>query len=299
MISNLLSLFFSFPALAASPVVGSTPDVAWLMKRIGGKEVEVRALATGTTNYHFAEARPDYVLRVSRARLLCRVGAELEDAWLDKVVEKAANRRVMPGAPGDCSLHRTVTIEEKPTGPVDRSMVDVHAAGNNHFWLSPLRMIEAAKEVEERLGAVFPEKAEIFATNRAKLEKELKVLHSRLKSRLSPLEGKSFLQYHKDFYYFLVDYGLSSADSIEEIPGVSPSAARLGQISLRAKRDKVALALASEHDPRSQLEKFREISGVPYLQLPTSLSSPGDADAFARWQESMVDRILKAAHAGG
>jgi zinc/manganese transport system substrate-binding protein len=256
--------------------------------------VEVKSLAKSGDNYHFLDARPDFILAIARADLLCRVGAELEIGWLPKALERAANSKVMAGGAGDCDLSRAVELLEKPNGPLNRSMGDVHAGGNPHFWLSPLAMAAAAGEVETRLAAVAPEKAADFARNRAALVAELRALASELKEKLKPVAGRGIYQYHKDFAYFADAYGLRLLGSIEEIPGVSPSAARLGQVSLAAKSAGSPFALASDHDPRATLAKFTELSSVPVVSVPTALVNPAEAGAYRKWQETIVAAILAA-----
>lgn len=291
MISSLL-LLFTPAAFAALNIVASTPDVAWLVQRVAGDKAKVQVLASPGASYHNVEARPDFALKVARADVLCRIGLELEDPWLNKVVEKAANAKVMSGAAGDCVLGRKVNVGQKPTGPIDRSMGDVHPSGNPHFWLSPVAMAEASEEVEARLTQADPAGAATYAANRAAVEKELLALEKSLKEKLKPAAGRAFFEYHKDFFYFFRDYGLKSLGSIEEIPGVAPSAARLGTVARTAKAEKAALALAAKHDPSAQLEKFRELSGVPFVQVPTSVPAPADAGSYAAWQEELVKAIL-------
>lgn len=276
-------------------VVTSTTDIAWLVQRVGGKNIEVKALARPGDDYHFLDARPDYILAVSRADMVCRIGADLEIGWIPKILERAANSKVMAGESGDCDLSRSVTILEKPNKPVDRSMGDVHSSGNPHYWLSPLEMAKAAAEIEARLTAIEPGKSAEFSANRAQVEEELKALYRKIKEKLKPLAGKSVIEYHKDFYYFIQVYGLKPTGSIEEIPGVSPSAARLGKVAVDAKRNGLSLALASEHSPKATLDKFKELSGVPIAVLPTSLKDPSLPEAYSAWQTELADKILKAA----
>jgi len=285
---------FSSETMAAIRVVATTPDIAWLVKRIGGNEVDVKALARASDDYHFLDARPDFILAVNRADIVCRVGADLEIGWLPKILEKAANRKVMAGGAGDCDLSRSISVQDKPKGPVDRSMGDVHAAGNPHFWLSPLEMGSSALEVEAKLASVAPGKAAEFAVNRAKVQEELKTLHAKIKERLKPLAGKTVVEYHKDFSYFCKDYGLKSMGSIEEIPGVSPSAARLGTVAMEARKSGVSLALATDHHPKNILEKFKELSGVKVAKVPSSLADPSASDAYEKWQNELADEVLKA-----
>lgn len=288
-----LFLLYSHASFASIRAVATTTDVAWLLYRIGGEHVEVKTLARSGDNYHYLDARPDFILAVNRADIVCRVGADLEIGWMPKILQRAANKKVMSGSNGDCELSRSISLNDKPKGAIDRSMGDVHAAGNPHFWLSPTEMANAAMEVESRLSAVSPGQKEEFSKNRATLVSELKALEANLKEKFKPLAGKLAYEYHKDFSYFFSAYGMKSGGSIEAIPGVSPSAARLAEVALRAKQNNAAFALAAEYHPKSTMAKFREISGVPVIFVPTSLSDPKDKDAYKKWQENMARLILE------
>jgi zinc/manganese transport system substrate-binding protein len=293
MIFKLLFLFSVLPAQAGVNAVATTPDIAWLMRRIGGESISVKSLAKSQDDYHFLDARPDFVLSAARADILCKVGAELEIGWLPKILDRAANKKIMLGGSGDCDLSRSVELGQIPTKPLDRSMGDAHGAGNPHFWLSPLQMAAASKEVEKRLALVQPNEAIKYKERRELLEKELLTLHARLKKKLEPLQKKKLLEYHKDFFYFLRDYQLESAGSVEETPGVAPSAAYLANLALE-KKGHVALVLGTNHSQKKLLEKFQELSGIPSLSLPGSLSNPENPNAYVEWQESIVEAILLA-----
>jgi zinc/manganese transport system substrate-binding protein len=290
MIFNFLIL--SALAFANIKAVATTNDVGWLLQRIGGNEVEVKVLAKPNENYHFIEARPDFILALSRASVFCQIGAELEIGWAPKLLEKAANPKILAGSNGSCNLASKIKLLDKPTAPIDRSMGDVHGSGNPHFWLSPIEMVAAGEEVYETLSRINPEKTAFFEKNLQELKTELTALQKELTEKLKPLSNKKIYEYHKEFAYFANAYGLNIAGSIEEIPGVSPSASRLGKVGLEAKRVSSPIALASISSNKSILEKFAEISGSKFVALPTSVSSL-EKGAYSTWQRSLVDQILK------
>lgn len=290
----LAILFIESPAFAKIHAVATTNDIAWILYRIAGEDIDVKVLAKPGDNYHFIDARPDYILSVSRSDILCKIGAELEIGWLPKVIDRAANIKVMSGGSGDCDLSRAVNILEKPTSKVDRSMGDVHASGNPHFWLSPIEMAASSKEVLEKLISIDPTKTAIFKKNRENLVADLIKFHKKMKDEIKDFSSRKVIEYHKNFVYFLNAYGFSSIGSIEEISGVSPSAARLGKIALEAKKNEVQFAFATDHDPKNILKRFSELSGIPVHIFPVSLFDPKDPMAYQKWQESIFSKIMKA-----
>ena len=126
-------LFLSSIALAKIKVVATLPDVAEVVRAIGGTEVDVNTLLSGSEDPHYADARPDYILKVSRADVVCAIGLDLEIGWLPKVLDKSGNAKVQSGGTGFCELGHTVKPLEVPTGVIDRSLGDVHPHGNPHF----------------------------------------------------------------------------------------------------------------------------------------------------------------------
>jgi zinc/manganese transport system substrate-binding protein len=280
------------PADAAIKVVATTPDVAWIFRAIGGDAVEAESLLRGTENPHFADARPDFIVKVAKAQIVGAVGLDLEVGWLPKVLARSGNATVQPGGKGYCELGRTVSVLERPVGAVDRSMGDVHPAGNPHFTLSPEALVEAGLAARDALVAADPAQAERFKSGYAAYAKTLRELHARLKARLAAAvpAGTVVQEYHREFAYFLAAFDLKSAGSIEEKPGVPPSAARLAQAAASAKAAGAKLVVASTHDPARTLDRYRELAGVPVLVLPTLSRS----DADPRDPPALLTQLIEA-----
>ncbi len=57
------------------------------------------------------------------------------------------------------------------------------------------------------------------------------------------------VEYHKEFTYFFDAYGINSLGSIEEKPGIPPSAGRIAEVASTAKAAGVRLAIAGEYAP--------------------------------------------------
>jgi len=267
-------LFFSSVTLAKIKVVTTLPDIAEMVQTIGGDNVEVQSLLRGSEDAHYAEARPDYILKVNRADVVCSMGLDLEIGWLPKVLSKSGNAKVQDGGVGSCVLGKSVKPLDIPVGVVDRSLGDVHPHGNPHFNLSPEKLSEAGAEIVRVLSAAEPGKSSEFEKNYDAFKKKMNELQARL---AKTVKKEKVMEYHKEFTYFFNAYGLESLGSLEEKPGMPPSAARIAQVAKMAKDSKVAVLFATPSAPHKVLERFHELSGVPVVIVPSHVQTTGDS----------------------
>jgi ABC-type metal ion transport system, periplasmic component/surface adhesin len=269
-------------------VVTTLPDVAEIVRDIGADSVEVNSLLKGTEDPHYAEARPDLILKVNRADIVCSMGLDLEIGWLPKVLEKSGNAKVQTGGTGDCVLGRTVKAIDIPTGVIDRSLGDVHPHGNPHFILSPLKDAEAADEVLRVLSQVLPAQKAEFEKRTTNFKARMKALYEKNQAlaKKTPV-----MEYHKEFSYFFNAYGIQSLGSIEEKPGMPPSAARIAQVAKLAKEKGVKVVFATPSAPHKVLEKFQEISGIPVKVIPSYVQTSGDAQSIEALQKKLIDSL--------
>src|SRR5256885_5928165 len=163
-----LVLFASAADAKQLNVVATLPDFASLAQEIGGNKITATALAKGTEDPHFVDARPSFVRVLNKADLLIEGGAELEIGWLPPLVAGARNRAILTGAPGHLTLAQYIRLLEVPTTPVDRSMGDVHPIGNPHFNLDPLNGKPMSAAIADKLSALAPGNAAFFRANQEK-----------------------------------------------------------------------------------------------------------------------------------
>src|SRR3954468_17742647 len=126
-------VLLTFTAQAKLNVVATLPDFGAIAEEIGGDKIKVTTIARGTEDQHFVDARPSYVRVLNQADVLIEGGAELEVGWLPPLVSGARNSKILSDAPGHVILSRGIRLLEVPSGPVDRSMGDVHPLGNPHY----------------------------------------------------------------------------------------------------------------------------------------------------------------------
>src|SRR3954465_2135275 len=111
-------------------VVATIETFADLARSVGGDRVEVTSLSKGYTDPHFVEPKPSLVILLNRADLLVHVGLELETGCPPTLVLGARNEKIQPGQPGNLDASVGIPLLDVPPTKVDRSMGDIHPAGN-------------------------------------------------------------------------------------------------------------------------------------------------------------------------
>lgn len=291
-IFSLIIFVISFALSAKLIVLTTTPDLAWLVSEIGGEKVNVTSLLEGNEDPHYVDAMPHWIAKASNADLFCFVGMDLEVGWAPKVLSRSSNAKIQPGGKGHCNAGKSVKALEVPTGNVDRSMGDVHAGGNPHYHLGPSFYLQSADGILSQLIEVDAKNTEYYLKNYESLSKKISRVKAKVKKILSKKKIGKIMSYHREFSYFFKDFGLVSAGEIEETPGVPPSAGRIARVGIQAKRDKVALALATTTNPKKLLNKFTEISNVPVAVVPMSILKSGTPANYEELMTKLANEIV-------
>lgn len=285
----------SISASSSIRFVSTIPELAWSAKEIGGDLVEASALLKGSENPHYVDAVPEFILRVANADIVCIAGLDLESGFMPPILTRSGNAKVQPGGPGYCEAARTVNVLERPTGAVDRSMGDIHPTGNPHFYLSPRALAEASQEITRALTIAMPTHANAIAKGQVTFAKKLKAISDEARAFLAPaLAAKStplLMEYHREFTYYFSEFGLTSFGSIEEKPGVAPSAGRIAEIALAAKAAGVKLVISTDYAPAGVLKRFHELSGIPVVTVPTMIKAAGPYSTYADLQRHIATSI--------
>ncbi len=143
-------------------VVATVPELGSLAREIGGDQVEVTVIAKGTEDPHFVDAKPSFIKAVNRADVFIQMGMEMEVGWAPVLLQQARNPKVQPGRPGFIDAAKVISPLGVPTGTIDRSMGDVHAAGNPHYLLDPLRGLQVAQYIRDQFIALRPAERAVF-----------------------------------------------------------------------------------------------------------------------------------------
>src|SRR6266498_5837853 len=166
-------LAFASPSWAKVRVVTTLQDFSSIAEAVGGDRIEVLALAKGYQDPHFLDAKPSFILKLSRADLLIVAGLELEIGYLPPLIDQSRNDKIHPGNVGYLDASVGCDILQRPTTQVTRAMGDVHPFGNPHYWLDPDNGRVIARAVAAKLTQLDPSGGPEYTANLAAFEAAL------------------------------------------------------------------------------------------------------------------------------
>ncbi len=275
-------------------VVASTPDLGAIAEAVGGDRIDVTSIARGTEDPHFVDPKPSHVVSLNRADALVEGGAELEVGWLPKLVESSRNAKITTGAPGRIVGNAGVQLFEFPTGPIDRSMGDVHPAGNPHYLLDPRNAVIVAGTLAERFAALDTGGAENYRANAAAFTSDLTSRIQGWERRLASLRGAKVVEYHKLFEYLARWLGLEILGQVEPKPGIPPNPAHVAALEAQMRGAKVPLLLATTYHPAEVTAEIAHRTGATVATIPTSVGDGEGNTTYPAMIEQIVTALAKA-----
>jgi ABC-type Zn uptake system ZnuABC Zn-binding protein ZnuA len=205
---------------------------------------------------------------LNQADVLIEGGAELELGWLPPLVNGARNAKIRGGAPGHVVLGPFVRLADVLSGPVDRSMGDLHPLGNPHFWLDPENDKAIARVLTDTFSKLDPANAAQFRANRQSFNQRIDAKLGEWETALAPYRGTKVVSYHKSFDYFLNRFGLELVGTIESRPGIEPSATYITGLVQRLRGTGVKLVIIEPFRPRKMPEYVAQVLEARLLVLP-------------------------------
>src|SRR3989475_8854533 len=188
------------PALAALNVLACEPEWGALAKEIGGDRVTVYTATTALQDPHRIEARPSLIARARSADLMVCTGAELEIGWAPLLQTQSGNPKIQVAQPGDFEAASVVSLIEKPMR-FDRSLGDVHPAGNPHIHLDPRNIEGVASALSERMAVLDHAEAASYRERTKAFLQRWREATGRLQKQDASLKGTPIVVYHKTFFF--------------------------------------------------------------------------------------------------
>jgi len=277
-------------ARAELRVVTTTTDLADLTRAVGGERVHVESICRGNQDPHYVQARPSYMVTLSRADLVISVGLELEIGWLPSLVQGARNPDIQPGTSGFLDASAAISPLDVPKGSVDRSRGDIHPLGNPHYWLDPLNAKRLAALIAQRLSALDNPSAAFFQKRLAAFDSRIDAAMQRWSSALAPHRGEKLVSYHRTFDYFFARFGLVAIGYVEDRPGIPPAPAHLASLIRDMQTEHVRLLLHESYYDKAVSELVAKRTSARLLVLPTSVDgAPGTAS-----YEALIDTLVRS-----
>ena len=282
------------PAHAALSVLACEPEWASLAQELAGDRAKVVSATTARQDPHRIEARPALLAQARRADLLVCTGADLEVGWLPLLQRESGNAGIQPGQPGFFEAARFVELLERPAF-VDRSMGDVHAAGNPHIHLDPRNLLKVAEALAARLSALDAANAAHYAARQRDFAARMAAAVARWEREAASLRQTRVLAHHRNWSYLAAWLDLRVAADLEPKPGIEPSAAYLAQLVDRLKSQPAKMVLRTPYQPPRASEWIAGRTGMRAVELPFTVGGSARAKDLFSLFDDILARLKEAA----
>jgi zinc/manganese transport system substrate-binding protein len=282
---------FGSAAEAKLRVVSSLQDFASIAQSVGGDRIDAMSLAKGYQDPHFVDAKPSFVLQLSRADLLIVAGLELEIGYLPPLIDQSRNGKIHPGNPGYLDASVGCDILQRPTTQVTRAMGDVHPYGNPHYWTDPNNGRVIARAIAARLSQLDPAGAATYQKNLAAFEARLAQKQAEWNAKMAPYVGTKIVTFHDSWPNFAKAFKLNIVGHIEPKPGIPPTPTHTLEIVNLIQAQKVPVILVEPYFDKKTpnyiagktgarvVTLYPSVGGVPAIKDYFSLFDT-DIDAF-------------------
>ncbi len=275
-------------------VVATLSTFADLVKQIGGDHVSLHTVASPRFNPHFIEPKPNDIVRAARADLFVHAGVGLENPWSEPLIDASANRKILPGAPGNLDLSIGVTLLEEPTGQISRAQGDIHPFGNPHFWLNPENGRNMARAIAERLTQLDPDHAADYQQNLQPFLAKLDGKIAAWKALLEPAQGKEAIGYHNEWPYLAAFAGIRIGQFLEPKPGIPPTPRHLAFLEKYIRQHAVPAIFQATFYSKDAARALEKRTGIKLHLLAVNVGEIPEAGDYFSLFDHDVETIVKA-----
>ena len=292
----LTCLFFSLIASLAHAdlkVFATVPEWGALAEALGGDKVKVFTATTGLQDPHRIQARPSLIANARSADLLIATGAVLEAGWLPVVQRESNNPGIQGGQAGYFEASAYVRMLDVPA-VVDRTMGDVHGAGNPHIQTDPRNLLPIARALSTRMAQLDAANADYYRNRGEQFQKDWQANIARWQKAAAPLRGVKVWTQHDGYPYLNQWLGLNQVGILEPRPGIEPSSKQLRDILVRQQAVQGRMVIASAYMNDAPAKWFSEKAGIPEVLLPFTVGGNEQAKSLTDLYDDTIARLLAA-----
>jgi zinc/manganese transport system substrate-binding protein len=279
------------PALAALNILACEPEWAALAKELGGDRVSGSAATTALQDPHRVEARPSLIARARSADLMVCTGAELEVGWVPLLQSQAGNPKIQPNQKGYFEAAMSVALIDVPTR-VDRSLGDVHPAGNPHLHLNPANIAKVASALTERMAQLDAPEAPYYRDRAKSFLERWQMATVRWEQEGAALKGLPLVVYHKDLSYLVRWLGMREVGALEPKPGLPPTTAHLSELLSQLAKDPAKVVVRSAYNDPRPAAFIAERARIPAVMLPYTVGGSERAKDLFGLYDDTLSRLL-------
>ena len=263
-------------------IVTSIPPLKWIVQKIAGNDFEVISIVQPNMNHELFEPKPEDLKTLENSKVFFTY----DMLPFEETIEKSLNgsdkiTNVLSGVDKALFLkghhhhhdedkdhdHRDEKHEEHEKKDHDHDHDE--DAVDPHVWFSLEIMPQVAKNIKDKLTAMYPDKKDTFEKNYNDFLAELTKFKEKITKKMSTKTKKVFMIYHPALNYFLKDYGIKEIEIESE--GKEPSAQQIKEIIDEAKEHGVTTILVQPQFPKQSAEAISK-------EVPNSKVAEFNAD---------------------
>ncbi|MDH3890030.1 MAG: zinc ABC transporter substrate-binding protein [candidate division Zixibacteria bacterium] len=263
-------------------VVVSIEPQAYIVKRVGGRYVDVHVLVGPGQSPATYGPTPQQMVKLQKADLYFHTGVPFEAALLPKIQ----------------TMHDDLTVVDMRAGLRSYDQVTEHLHDHSghghdhrgpdpHVWLDPIKVKTMAKTVHTSLHGLLPMQRRDLQDSLNALLNDLDSLDAAIRRKLEPAKGKSFFVFHPAYGHFAQAYGLTQV--AVEVDGKEPGPAQLTRLIDQARAAGVKAVIVQRQFTRRSAETIAEAIGGEVIEL-----DPLSGDYLANMMDiaAKLSRIL-------
>jgi len=263
-------------------VVTTFLPITQFTKAVAGDRAQVTQLLPGNVGPHDYQAKPEDVLKISKASVLIENGLGMEE-FLDNLVKNAGNvkLKLIDSSQGIKTISNELETEHKHKEDKKKA-ADEHGKFNPHIWLDPKRVIQQVVNIRDGLIAADLAGKEIYTANAAAYIEKLQQLDAEFTQTLKPYTGKTFVTYHDFAAYFAQSYNLK-VQFLVGIPEENASPEDVQRVIKAAKTSNLKTLLTEPQaagNPFTALAKDLKIQVSNFDPLETGNSENVSSDYY-------------------
>jgi len=297
-VMTVMALMFSFSAFAVAQsklnVIATTEDLASIAAEVGGDHITVESIAKGYQDPHFVEAKPSFIVKLTKADVLILVGRELEIGWLPVLINQSRNSKIQQGGPGYLDASLQAQILDVPGGQVTRAEGDVHPLGNPHYWMDPENGKIIAKEIFDTLVKLRPNERAYYEPRLNDFVTRLTAAEKRWLDLMAPYKGTKVVTYHRSFSNFAARFGLNVVGYVEPKPGIPPTPQHTLDLMNQMKKDGVKIVLVEPYFDAKTPNAIGRDTGAQVLVMPPSVGGTKDVTDYIKLFDSNINMLVAA-----
>lgn len=285
LLSSIFTLAFSLNAFAKPNIVVSYQYIEDIVKKIGKDKVSVFAFSKGSQDPHFIVPKPSLIAKARNANLLILNGGDLEIGWIPPIIKQANNSDIQLGSKGFLNLSTYINLIEKNSN-TSRAGGDVHPDGNPHFILDPNNVLIISKVITKKLSELDPTNKQFYTDNNLSFTKKWNEKLLIWNEKMKNSKVKKVVQYHRLYNYFLARFKIKNVDTLEPLPGITPTSSHLVSVMEEIKNENVKLILQDVYHNTNSSKLVAEKTGANYVLLPHDVGATANAkDIFSLFDE--------------